>query len=41
MSIGIYSKLILRSRDDFKDRHLNGLMIIQAINWYLRYRLRV
>ncbi|MDI2111911.1 IS6 family transposase [Commensalibacter nepenthis] len=39
MSIGIYSKLILRSRDDFKGRHFNGLMIIQAVNWYLRYCL--
>ncbi|MDI2112723.1 IS6 family transposase [Commensalibacter nepenthis] len=39
MSIDIYSKLILRSRDDFKGRHFSGLMIIQAVNWYLRYCL--
>jgi len=39
MSIGLYSKLILRSKNDFKGRHFNGLMIIQAVNWYCRYAL--
>jgi len=39
MSISLYSKLILRSKNDFKGRHFSGLMIIQAINWYLRYCL--
>jgi len=39
MSIGLYSKLILKSKNDFKGRHFNGLMIIQAVNWYLRYCL--
>lgn len=29
--IGLYSKLILKSKDDFKGRHFNGLMIIQAL----------
>jgi len=39
MSIGLYRKLILRSKDNFKGRHFNGLMIIQTVNWYLRYCL--
>jgi len=39
MSISLYSKLILRSKNDFKGRHFSGLMIIQAVNWYCRYCL--
>lgn len=39
MLVGLQKKLILRSRDDFKGRHFNALMILQAVNWYLRYCL--
>lgn len=39
MFICIYSKLILRSKDDFKGCYFNGLMIIQAVSWYLCYCL--
>ncbi|EUK17566.1 putative insertion sequence transposase-like protein [Commensalibacter papalotli (ex Servin-Garciduenas et al. 2014)] len=39
MLIKLRKKFILRSKDDFKDRHFNGLMITQAINWNLRYSL--
>ncbi|OUI77612.1 transposase [Commensalibacter intestini] len=39
MFIGLIRKFKLRSKDDFKGRHFNGLMIIQAVNWYLRYSL--
>ena len=39
MSIGLIKKFILRSKNDFKGRHFNRLMIIQVINWYLRYSL--
>lgn len=39
MCIGAMKKFKIRSKDDFKGRHFNGLMIIQAMNWYLRYCL--
>jgi len=39
MSIGLMKRFILRSKDDFEGRHFSGLMIIQAVNWYLRYSL--
>ncbi len=28
-----------RSKDDFKGRHFNATLIVQAVSWYLRYPL--
>ena len=35
----IAEKLKRRSKDDFKDRHVEAALILQAISWYLRYPL--
>ena len=32
-------KLKRRARDDFKGRHFEAALIIQAVTWYLRYPL--
>jgi len=32
-------KLKRRSRDDFKGRHFEASLILQAVCWYLRYPL--
>ena len=32
-------KLMRRSKDDFKGRHFEATLIVQAISWYLRYPL--
>jgi len=39
MLVGLRKKFILKSKGDFKDCHFSGLMIIQAMKWYLRYYL--
>jgi transposase-like protein len=35
----IAEKLKRRSRDDFKGRHFQASLILQAVSWYLRYPL--
>ena len=35
----IAAKLKLRSKDDFKGRHFEASLILQAVSWYLRYPL--
>jgi transposase, IS6 family len=35
----IAEKLKRRSKDDFKGRHFDVLLILQAVSWYLRYPL--
>src|SRR3954468_16972304 len=35
----IAEKLRRRSKDDFKDRHFEASLILQAVSWYLRYPL--
>lgn len=35
----IAEKLKRQSRDDFKGRHFEAWLIIQAVTWYLRYPL--
>ena len=32
-------KLKRRSKDDFKGRHYEATLILQAVSWYLRYPL--
>jgi hypothetical protein len=34
----IADKLKRRSKDDFKGRHFEASLILQAVPWYLRYR---
>ena len=35
----IAAKLKLRSKDDFRGRHFEAGLIVQAVSWYLRYHL--
>jgi transposase-like protein len=35
----IAEKLKRRSKDDFKGRHFEASLILQAVSWYLRYAL--
>ena len=35
----IAAKLKRRSKDDFKGRHFEASLILQAVSWYLRYPL--
>src|SRR3954468_8825132 len=35
----IAAKLKRRSEDDFKGRHFEAALIVQAVSWYLRYPL--
>jgi transposase-like protein len=35
----LVEKLKRRSKDDFKGRHYEATLILQAISWYLRYPL--
>jgi len=35
----ITEKLKRQSKDDFKGRHFEAWLIIQAVTWYLRYPL--
>jgi transposase, IS6 family len=35
----IIEKLRRRSKDDFKGRHFEASLILQAVSWYLRYLL--
>src|SRR4051794_6329954 len=35
----IADKLKRRSKDDFKGRHFEASLIVQAVSWYLRYPL--
>jgi DDE domain len=35
----IAERLKRRSKDDFKGRHFEALLILQAVSWYLRYPL--
>jgi len=35
----IAEKLRRRSKDDFKGRHFQASLIVQAVSWYLRYPL--
>ena len=35
----IAAKLQRRSKDDFKGRHFEASLILQAVSWYLRYPL--
>ena len=35
----IAAKLKSRSKDDFKGRHFEAGLIVQAVSWYLRYPL--
>jgi IS6 family transposase len=37
--IAITAKLKRRSKDDFKGRHFEATLILQAVSWYLRYPL--
>ena len=32
-------KLKRRAKDDFKGRHFEATLILQAVSWYLRYSL--
>ena len=34
----ITEKLKRQSKDDFKGRHFEAWLIVQAVAWYLRYR---
>ena len=34
-------KLKRQARSDFKGRHFEATLIVQAVSWYLRYALRV
>ena len=36
----IAEKLKRQSKDDFKGRHFEAWLIVQAVTWYLRYPLR-
>ena len=33
----IVAKLKRRSKDDFKGRHYEATLIVQAVSWYMRY----
>ncbi|MFJ7441618.1 IS6 family transposase, partial [Methylorubrum thiocyanatum] len=33
------AKLKQRARDDFRGRHFEATLIVQAVSWYLRYPL--
>src|SRR5215212_3526124 len=35
----LVEKLKRRSKDDFKGRHFEAALILQAVSWYLRYPL--
>src|SRR3954468_9667732 len=35
----IAAKLKRRSKDDFRGRHFEAALIVQAVSWYLRYPL--
>ena len=35
----LVERLKRRSKDDFKGRHYEASLILQAVSWYLRYRL--
>ncbi len=35
----IAAKLKRRSKADFKGRHFEAALIVQAVSWYLRYSL--
>ena len=35
----LVEKLKHRSKDDFKGRHFEASLILQAVSWYLRYPL--
>ena len=35
----IAERLKRRSKDDFKGRHFEVSLILQAVSWYLRYSL--
>src|SRR5690242_11980091 len=35
----LVEKLKRRAKDDFKGRHFEATLIIQAVSWYLRYPL--
>ena len=35
----LVEKLKRRSKDDFKGRHFEAALILQAVSWYLRYSL--
>ncbi len=35
----IAEKLKRQSKDDFKGRHFEAWLIVQAVTWYLRYPL--
>src|SRR3954447_6285030 len=35
----LVEKLKRRSKDDFKGRHYEAILILQAVSWYLRYPL--
>jgi hypothetical protein len=35
----LVERLKRRSKDDFKGRHFEALLILQAVSWYLRYPL--
>ena len=35
----IAEKLKRQSKDDFKGRHFEAWLIVQAVSWYLRYPL--
>ena len=35
----LVEKLKRRAKDDFKGRHFEAALILQAVSWYLRYPL--
>jgi transposase, IS6 family len=35
----LVERLKRRSKDDFKSRHFEASLILQAVSWYLRYPL--
>ena len=35
----LVEKLKRRAKDDFKGRHFEATLILQAVSWYLRYPL--
>ena len=37
----IAEKLKRRSKDDFKGRHFEASLILQAVSWYLRWHRQV
>ena len=39
MILSAIAKLKGRSKDDFKGRHFEAGLIVQAVSWYLRYPL--